>query len=100
MGFGNCLRQPKPRSRRRGTEEVCLRTGGRRDRPGSHASSSPPIAEIGDKTMSQELVGEPTQIMRRYLSHFGDETDNLVGHLTAALEISEKDYDIKSANQT
>jgi hypothetical protein len=50
--------------------------------------------------MSQELVGEPTQITRRYLSHFGDETDNLVGHLTAALEIWEKDYDIKSANQT
>ena len=50
--------------------------------------------------MSQELVGEPTQIMRRYLPHFGDETDNLVGHLTAALEIWEKDYDVKSANQT
>jgi hypothetical protein len=50
--------------------------------------------------MSPELVGEPTQIMRRYLSHFGYETDNLVGHLTAALEIWEKDYDIKSANQT
>ena len=50
--------------------------------------------------MSQELVGEPTQIMRRYLSHFGYETDNFVGHLTAALEIWEKDYDIKSANQT
>ena len=50
--------------------------------------------------MSQELVREPTQTMRRYLSHFGDETDNLVGHLTAALEIREKDYDIKSANQT
>ena len=38
--------------------------------------------------------------MGRYLSHFGDETDNLVGQLTAALEIWEKDYDIKSATQT
>jgi len=38
--------------------------------------------------------------MRRYLSHFGDETDNFVGHLTAAVEIWEKYYDIKSANQT
>jgi len=38
--------------------------------------------------------------MRRYLTQSGDETDNLVGHLTAALEIWEKDYDIKSANQT
>jgi hypothetical protein len=28
----------------------------------------------------------PTQIMRRYLSHFGDETDNFVGHLTAAVD--------------
>ena len=74
---------------------MCPRTGGRRDRPGSHATR-------GDRRYddSQELIGEPTQIMRRYLSHFGDETDNLVGHLTAALEIWEKDYDIKSANQT
>ena len=24
--------------------------------------------------------------MRRYLSHFGDETDNFVGHLTAAVD--------------
>ena len=45
--------------------------------------------------MSQELVREPTQTMRRYLSRFGDETDNLVGHLIAALEIWEKDYEIK-----
>ena len=29
---------------------MCPRIGGRRDRPGSHASSSPAIAEIGDKT--------------------------------------------------
>ena len=29
---------------------MCPRIGGRCDRPGSHASSSPPIAEIGDKT--------------------------------------------------
>jgi hypothetical protein len=50
--------------------------------------------------IAHEVIGEPTETMRRYLSHFGGEADSFIGQLTAAAETWEKYSSIKSTKHT